>query len=815
MGAKSRGAAIRPAKQKSFHAPRRSIGMRIIAGILKWGVLLGLCVAVFGIAALGGAFWYYGSDPDLPRIHALTDYRPKQVTRVLAADGKLIGELFDERRTYVPLDRISPAMVAAIIDAEDADFRKHEGLDFMGMFRAVWINLRRGGARQGASTITQQVVKTFLLSPERTLKRKLQEIILARRLEKALSKDEILTLYLNQIYFGHGRYGVEEAARFFFGKDAAELNVGEAAVLAGLPQSPERLSPLKHPEAAKGRHVYVLDQMVKRGHLEEEEAKKWIDAPIALMRDPDSTLAHAPELVEIVRKELASRHGEDQVAFLGITVKTTLNPTMQAAAREALENGLRAIDSRHGYRGPLAKLPPERVASKKKELKKALPKGGPRPGDTYEALVVEVSNALEEMVVDLGDWKGAVVLRGDLDRRENPEGKKPSARFAKNDLVRVRLAPEAGPPKSKGIDRALTLAQGPQGAVVVIEPSTRHVLAMVGGYGYEQGQFNRALRAKRQPGSAFKPFVYAAALDSGQYTPASIVNDAPEVYDLWKPKNYDTTFRGPVRLREALAQSINTVAIRVLHDVGVDRVVQLAQAAGIGEELPKELSLALGSGVVTPLEITNAYATLASGGLHANPVFLISIGDEPQPRPQATQAIRQETAFLITSMMESVVESGTAQAAKRLKRRIAGKTGTSNGGRDAWFIGFTPDLVAGVWVGFDDMRRLGKGEAGGKAALPIWIELMKTALRGRPVHSFAQPPGIVVAHIDRKTGKLAAPGQPETETMEEVFLDGSVPAEVAPAPGEVDPSNFVLEQMEGGTTSDEDGEASADETPTP
>jgi penicillin-binding protein 1A len=361
----------------------------------------------------------------------------------------------------------------------------------------------------------------------------------------------------------------------------------------------------------------------------------------------------------------------------------------------------------------------------------------------------------------------------------------------------VRLAPDLPPPRTEGANATLTLDLGPQGAVVVLDPTTREVRAMVGGYDFQTAGFNRATRAKRQPGSAFKPFVFAAAIDGAQLTAASIINDAPEVYDLWKPKNYEAgTFRGPVRLRDALAHSINTVAIRVMHEVTPARAAQLAHAMGIEEELPEEMSLALGSGVVTPLQMTNAYATFAAGGKTRPPVFIRAIDGVPEkPAPEA-QVLRPEVAYVMTSMMQSVVQEGTATAAKKLKREIAGKTGTSNSGRDAWFVGYTPDLVCGVWVGYDDMRALGKKETGGKAALPIFVDAMRTALKGQPARSFAQPPGVVVARIDRRTGLLAAPDEPESDVISEVFLDGTAPTETAPSAGEVDPSTFVLDQFE-------------------
>ncbi len=792
---KSGSGRLRPESGRGAGRSRRT---RIVLGLLKWGIVATLGIGALSAAALAGMFWVYGSDPRLPKIAAFADYKPKQVTRIYSADGKLIGEIFDERRTFVPLDRISPTMVNAMVDSEDEGFFQHSGLDFAGMLRALWVNVRHGETRQGASTITQQVVKTLLLTPERTMRRKVQEIILSRRLESALTKDEILTLYLNQIYFGHGRYGIEEAARFYFGKSAAELGIPESAVLAGIVQSPERLSPIKHPDAAKDRQTYVLRQMAENKHISLAEAQKWIDAPIPLVKSAEAALGIAPEIVDHVKAELTKRHGADELARLGITVRTTINAELQIAARQALEDGLEAVDGRHGYRGPITRLTPEKADKKLKQLKKELPANGPKSSESYDAVVISVDDATGELLVDLGGWKGAVMLHdGPTDKRYNTDKKKPSARFATYDLVHVRLSSDLGAPKTKDAKKALLLDAGPQGAIVMIDPSTRHVLALVGGYGFQAGGFNRATRAQRQPGSSFKPYVFAAAIDSGKYTAATVVNDAPEVYDLWKPKNYEAgAFRGPVRLRTALALSINTVAIRVLADVGPAAVIGLAHAMGIKGELPAELSLALGSGVVTPLEHVNGIATFAAGGVFAEPVLITQIGDEVLAPPGRTQALKPETAYVVASMMESVIEEGTATAAKKLKRRIAGKTGTSNGGRDVWFVGFTPDLVAGVWLGYDDMRSIGRGETGGKAALPVWIELMRTAFKGRGAKTFKQPPGVVVARIDRRTGKLAAPGEADAQTIEEVFIQGTVPTEVAPATGEADPNTFVLDQMD-------------------
>ena len=784
-------APTRPA-DRSLRAANQGTGRARALRWAKWITLAALAAGAIGATTLAVLFWYYGADPDLPRMEKMSDYHPKEVLRVRSSDGKTLGEIFEERRTFVALDKISPLIVNAVIDAEDASFREHGGIDLMGMLRALYVNVRAGETRQGGSTITQQVVKTILLTPERTLRRKVQEVLLARRLEHSLTKDEILTLYLNQIYFGHGRYGVEEAARFFYGKSAIDVDVGEAALLAGLPQSPERLSPLKHPDAAKSRQTYVLEQMARRGHLTDAEAKRWIAQPIRIVAGAEPHLGDAPEILDLARAEL-TRRGPAGASMRAI--ETTIRADVQSAAREALETGLRALDARHNYGAPLAKLGPDAVKKKLAALTKKLPKEGPGESDSYDGVVVEVSDAKGAMLVDLGGWKGAVPLGGAEEDRYNPKGKAPSARFAAGDVVRVRR--QAGvAPELEGAKGRLALALGPQGAIVVLDPGTRNVLAVVGGYDYTAGAFDRATTARRQPGSAFKPIVYAAAYDSGMFTPATIVNDAPEVYDLWKPKNYEGgKFRGPVRLRDALANSINTVAIRVLKDVGPDRVVELAHALGIQDELPRELSLALGSGVVTPLELTNAFATFAAGGRWEPPVFFTGEGAPPKGEPR--QALRPEIAYLVTSTMTSVVEEGTAQSAKKLKRPIAGKTGTSNEGKDAWFVGFTPDLVIGVWIGFDDMRSLGKGETGGKAAVPIFVDVAKVALKNRAARAFQPPPGVVTARIDKKTGKLAPPGAPDAEVMEEVFLEGTVPTEVAPAQGEVDPSSLVLDELNG------------------
>lgn len=762
---------------------------------VKWGAIAMSAGAFLLISTAAFVFWMYGRDPNLPDYKKLSDYRPKQVTTILDMNDRRIGELYSERRTFVPYDQVPPIVFDAFIAAEDNGFWTHAGVDYVGMLRAFVTNLRAGKTKQGASTITQQVVKTFLLTPERTFKRKIQEIIIARRLEKALSKQEILTLYVNQIYFGHGRYGIQEAARYYFGKDVAQLDVGEAAVLGGMPKEPEILANSLHgkkPERAKDRQIYVLNQLVAIGKLTRAEAQKWIDAPIQIVKAPFPEIGSAPEWIELAEQELRARSGAASVEALGATVRTTLDPSLQAIAQRALQSGLRKVDQRRKLGRPLRSVPDHKLAAEIARLGKKLPRGGPKSKELYEAVVTEVFDADAEVVVEIGGWKGALVLGTPEDARFNPpvDGvtRRPSERFERGDVVEVTLAAgEKGAPKHAG--HRVTFAPPPEGAVVIMEVKTRRVRALVGGYVTKAKGFNRATMARRQPGSSFKPFVYAAAIDSGRYTPASIVNDAPEVFDLWRPKNYESgKFEGPVRLRHALAKSINTVAIRVTHDLTPAAIAALAHKLGIESALPEEMSLALGSGEVTPLELTNAMATLAAGGLAAPPRFVEAIDGEPLPVASPAQVLRPEVAYVITDMMRAVVEEGTAHLARALKIPVAGKTGTSNDARDVWFMGLTPDYVIGVWIGHDDNRSLGR-ETGGSTAVPVFVEIARAMKL--PAKPFARPPGVVEATIDKASGLLAPEGAPQETARAEVFVEGTAPTEVAAMPGEVTDDNVV------------------------
>lgn len=790
--------------------------------VLRVLLILGVVGAVLGMGGLAGIFIYYGRDPNLPTLRALGDYHPKQVVRVVDRSGAVIGEI-GEKRTVVPFSAIPKVLVQAVISAEDAAFYQHGGIDYRGMLRAFIENVVRRRTAQGGSTITQQVVKTFLLSPERTLRRKVQEIILARRLTEQLSKDEVLTLYLNQINFGQGHYGCEEAARYYFGKSVRDINTAEAALLAGLPQGPERLSPRRHPDAAKNRQRYVLGQMAEHGYITRQEAEKLAAEPIRLSREVGPTVA-APEAMDYVGHVLAE-DGRAKAAENGGIIETTIDAKLQLVAREALERGLEDLDARQGYRGrsghlqgrALEKHRTQLTAAREERQKKGWALG------IVDGVVEKVEADPQNpgggrLIVDIGGVRGAV----DLTREPRYEkGPKPLvARFVPGDLVRVRLAPERG---QGGELVSLALEIGPQAAMVVMDPQTHEVLALVGGYNYRAPGFDRSRDARRQPGSSFKPILYAAALDTGKYTAASIVNDAATPIPMptgvtFKPQNHETDdYKGPVTLRFALAESINTVAVRVLADISIPTALDMARKVGLvlvpsgsgavftsprGEARAMEMtqalskvgpSLALGAVDVAPIDMVNAYAAFASGGKRGDWSIVKSVLGQAMAVKAPEQAVRPEVAYVITAMMKSVVQEGTARsAAARLRRPAAGKTGTSDISRDAWFIGYTPDLLAGVWVGFDDGKPLGRGEAGARSALPIWTSLMTKALANRPVRDFPQPPGVVVARIDKKTGLLALPG---SDGLDEVFVNGTAPTEAAPAAGE-EPSadKLLLEQ---------------------
>jgi penicillin-binding protein 1A len=765
-----------------------------------------------GIAGTAGMLWYFGRD--LPSTDLLASYEPPQTTRVVDRNGELLGEVFTERRTVVPMERIPRVLVLSVLAAEDADFYQHEGLDYPGLVRAIFRAIITGRRPRGTSTITQQLVKLLLLTPEQTMSRKIRELILARRIEQELEKDEILHLYLNHINYGHGRYGVQEASRFYFDCDVDDLTLTQASLIAGLPQAPTHLSPRNHPEAARRRQRFILDQLeAKREEhwpdLSLEEIREARQAPMVLAPAPEAS-PNAPEVLVIARRTLREQVGEEAYSRGGFTVHTTIDLALQEQARVALRENLEALDERHDYRGPLSR-------PRRRRLRRIEPQETLGQGHSYRAAVVGADDERGKLLLDVGGIPGEV----SIPERYNPEGLAPSEFYEEGAVVRVSLlrAPDPDEPE----DRAeMRMELGPEGAVVVVDPRTRDVLALVGSYERTVG-FDRATEAQRQPGSTFKPIVYGLGLKSRRFTPASIVLDAPAVYDEWKPENYETwNYTGQIRLREALARSINVVAIRVIEEVSPQEVVSFARELGITSELDPSLALALGASGVTPLELTNAYATFAAGGRWA-PTRLISRiegpGDSEIRLPEAEpprDVMTPAEAYLITNMLTSVVQEGTARAAQALDRPAAGKTGTSNAARDAWFVGYTPSTVAGVWVGFDDNRPLGRRESGGRAALPVWIDVIAARERGQPAVDFPMPSGVVTARIDPASGLLAYEGL--EGAVEEVFLEGTAPTEVARPPDVADPGTFLMEQMGGGgggTSTETDDDSDAEGTTAP
>lgn len=645
------------------------------------------CLIFFGFTTLVSflsviAAYYYFSY-DLPRISSLDDYSPFLVTRVYSSEGIKIGEFSKERRYLVDIDDIATVLVQAIVAAEDDQFFDHKGINYWSIIRAAIKNVRSFEIRQGGSTITQQVVKSLLLTPERKFSRKIKEAILALRIEKHLSKGEILTLYLNQIYFGNRAYGIEAASRAYFGKSAFELNLSEASLLAGLPKAPSYYSPFRNLERAKERQKYVLSRMYKQGFISLEEQRATIDAPLVFARSKRQDMPKRSYFLEHVRRELIKKYGADYAYGEGLRIETTINLAMQEAAEKAVLEGIEAYEKRHE------------------------------------------------------------------DEKDNN--------------TRV------------------------QAALIAMDPVSGHVKAMVGGRDFQETQFNRALQSKRQPGSAFKPVIYAAALDKG-YTPASIIVDSPittfeiledDEYNFWEPQNYGKKFKGPTTFRSALTQSCNTITIKILKDIGVDYVINYARQIGVDGGYNNDLTLALGTCGVSLANMVRAYSTFCAQGVSAEPIYISRILDRKgevveDNTPRLTSVMSPQTAYIMTSLLKSVVEEGTGRKVRALKRPCAGKTGTTNEGKDAWFMGYTPQLVAGTWIGFDDLKPLGKKETGSSAASPIWLSFMQEALKDEPVKHFNIPEGIVFVSINSKTGYY--PQEKKDETIFECFKEGTLPS---------------------------------------
>ncbi|MBI4849036.1 MAG: PBP1A family penicillin-binding protein [Nitrospirae bacterium] len=747
-----------------------------------FNTLIFVIVLIAG-AAVGG---YLALIKDIPQVNEIKGYVPAHGTKVYADDDSLVGEFKIEKGIFVPISKIPENLIRAVVAVEDSRFWQHKGIDYIAIIRAILKDIIAGRIKEGASTITQQLAKVIFLSPEKTVVRKLKEATLAFRIEKNLKKEEILELYLNKVYFGHGAYGVEMAARTYFGKSVSDLNLAEAALICGLVKAPSKFSPYSDLDKAKERQHIVLRRMEEEKYITKDEAEKAYRQPLHLssMRYELYTQNY---FLEYIRKYLEDEYGVEKVYKGGLKVYTTLNKRMQAAAVRAMQNGLRELDKRQGYRGAIG----HKDINLENELKEEKPFGKVvmRQGDIMTAIVITVSDS--QAIVKARGFTGRIFLPDTTwaKRLLDSSGKViKDFRYFKlpdilksGDVIRVKVK------EMIGNEPVFQLEQEPlaQGAIVAMEPSTGYIKAIVGGYDFGKSEFNRAVFAKRQAGSAFKPVIYAAAMDSG-YTPASTIVDEPisystEQFGEWRPENYDRKFHGPTRLREALAYSRNIVTIKLLEKVGVKDVIKFAGALGIPGPLPYNLSLALGSLSVTPLELTSAFCVLANEGMKMDPIAIKYIMDADgnvleNNQPKGAMVISAQTAFLATSMLEDVVKYGTAKRARELRIPIAGKTGTTNDFKDAWFVGYTPELAAGVWVGFDNMRPLGARETGAKAALPIWMNFMKDtpASHGsdNDAKTFHLPKGIVTAVIDPLTGFLATN---ETEKMVEFFKEGTVP----------------------------------------
>lgn len=875
---------------------KRNTQARVAVKILLIGFLcfMALCFT-------GGFVFLLFINKDLPSIESLQIYEPKELSLVLSRHDETIGEFASERRLVV--ENIPDIIKHAFIAAEDANFYSHQGLDFLGILRAAYINLKSGSRRQGASTITQQVARAFLLSPEKTYTRKIKEAILAWKIEQKLNKDQILHLYLNHIYLGHGAYGVAAAAETYFGKKIHEVNLAEAAILGGLPQAPSRYSPAKNPDRVKRRQLYVLRQMKHDGFIDEQQYEEAANQEVWIEPRRDLNKTIAPYFVEYVRQYVMQKYGSRMVLEDGLRIHTTLDVDMNRYARNALRKGLSDLEKRQGYRGPVKHLKPDEVekyfegrqfeerdeagvvANTNLEVEVTETEGRgqirmrPLPplevGDFLEGIVIRVNDNeaiveyepgyFAQIPLDEMKWAHERANIDDEDQYIQPV-RKASDVLKVGDVVVLSvksLEPTPSPTKTEadskdggqekmGIVASLEQDTEVEGAMLAVDPRSGYILSMVGGYDFNRSEFNRAVQARRQPGSSFKPIIYAAALDLG-FTPASILQDSPITFEndldqqKWRPNNYDQKFVGDTTLRNSLLQSRNITTIKLLNEIGIDTAVNYARRLGIDSELNRDFTLALGSSVVTLDEIVKPYVVFANEGYpkpqlfirkivdrdgnvledNANENFTGSLEDEinqsisdlkkevasvafapkeeksdadeavsflkdaPSSRKnikkespfelKAGQVLSSETSFLITHLLAENILYGSGRRARVLNRPASGKTGTTDENRDAWFLGFTPQLVAGVWVGYDDLRRLGRYETGSRAAVPIWKDFMLGALEAYPKEDFEVPENIEFARIDPDTGCLA--NSKTKSAVFEAFVKGTVPKECSKQSG--------------------------------
>lgn len=872
--------------------------------MVKKLIIAGVVLAVVGIAAVFAVL--HSVKSGLPQLITVKDYQPLLVTEVYDRKDKKIGEFFRERRTLVPYEKIPKNLINAFLAAEDDQFFQHGGINYQAILRATLANLRAGRTVQGGSTITQQVAKTLLLRDrEKTFLRKIREAMLAQQMEENLKKEDILYLYLNQIYFGQSAYGIEIAAQTYYRKPVEKLTLAEMAILAGLPQAPSRYSPVSNPLRAKERQTYVLHRMAEVGFVSKEEAEAAIKQPVKVYVR-ENYEQFAPSVLETVRQQLVAQLGEEQVLDKGLRVYTSIELDKQLSAQESVVNGLKELDKRQGFRGPLKQLEskedvekfllesrkkliadstPERIIMPDGKFAEITPSKEAKKASTNLPSYLKVGQAVEGLVEKVDDANGLVYVivgdaRGLIDfddmiwaRKPNTEKrwdidtiKKPSEAVKAGDVILVKIRGEAfassrlsNPSKNSKKPivpgslpdfnkyLAMDLDQEPlvEGSLISFDEQTSDVLAMVGGYSYARNEFNRALQAARQTGSSFKTLVYASALDKG-YTPATPIMDSPIVFEendpnkddsegqedskVWKPANHSKSFGGDIIFRNALVKSLNIPSVKIIEDIGVSWATDYAKRLGIFSPLNPDFTQVLGSSSVTLYEMTKAFGQFGRLGKRLRPIIIHKVLNQDGQKildevsldirfnkeiseldkqfedrrtalaekvknltPEALaedkkkkidynfffedkdQLIKPQTAYIMTTLLKGVVEdkNGTGGRARAIGREVAGKTGTTNGYFDAWFIGYTPNIVTGVWVGFDKERSIGKGEVGGRAALPIWVEYMKSAHEGLPQTSFPVPDGIVFANIDSDTGKLAT--ATTKNVLRQAFVEGTEP----------------------------------------
>ncbi len=755
------------------------------------------CVAVFCglLLSFSGAYLYLS--PTLPSVDSLRSIQLQIPLRVYSSDGKLIAEFGEMRRAPIRFADIPPEFIQALLAAEDDNFANHYGVDLTSLVRAATQLLKSGHIQSGGSTITMQVAKNYFLTSERSFSRKINEILLALQIERELSKDEILELYVNKIYLGNRAYGIEAAAQVYYGKSIRDVSLAQMAMIAGLPKAPSRFNPLVNPTRSKERRDWILGRMFKLGRIDQARYDQAIAEPIDASYHVPTPEVNAPYVAEMARAEMVGRYGSDAYTE-GFRVTTTVPSDLQEAANNALRSGLIEYDQRHGYRGPESRFPGMTRESWAQELAKQKFIGGLEPAIVTQVeksgiLVLTRSGKEEAVGWDSMKWARPFLNTNSL----GPRPQQPADVAQVGDLIRVQ----------RQADGTLLFVQQPaaQSALVSLDPQNGAIRSLVGGFSFEQSNYNRAVQAKRQPGSSFKPFLYSAALDNG-FTAASLVNDAPIVFvdeyldKVWRPKNDNNTFLGPIRLREALYKSRNLVSIRLLQAVGIEYALNYMSRFGFNkQELPRNLSLALGTATLTPMEIASGWSTFANGGYKIQPYLIERIesrdgkviftanpptvpkndapdtqvaqtvaapdtrlpGAEQQEPAVAERIVDARTTYILTSMLQDVIKRGTGRRALAMGRGdIAGKTGTTNESKDSWFSGYNADYVTTVWVGFDQPESLGRHEYGGTVALPIWMTYMSAALKDKPEHVLPEPEGLLTLRIDPLSGRAAAPGTP-------------------------------------------------------